>query len=345
MVPPGNDVGVLQQRFLRKIFQLVQHLGPAGGVLLDDLKLLRRQPSGLVQNFLVNGNFADVVQRRRQRNVVHFRGRELVAAGLFHHPLQDQLRQGADVLDVQSALAVAKLHDLAQHAHQHGGVVFLLAHLLGDHFHEAALFCVEVDGVVHPAVDHLAIKGAVDVIGGTPLVGLADGVVRVVGGNHDDGHVLNGVVPCHVVQHLKPAHDGHIHVQQHHGYVACVLLQLLQALFAVGGFQHPVIPAQNLGEHGPVHLGVVDDEHLRLALRRQYHVAQQGRLARPVEHHGVFLVFGLRHHLVGAAHRHLNGVGDGLHHAANADGEVQMRVPRHRRFGHLGANLFQLLLQ
>ena len=70
MVPAGDLVGGLQQRLLAEIFQLLQHLRAQHTVGLDDLKFLRGQPAGLVEDLFVDADLADVVEGRGQRNQI-----------------------------------------------------------------------------------------------------------------------------------------------------------------------------------------------------------------------------------------------------------------------------------
>ena len=215
MVPAGDLVGGLQKRLVCKAFGLLQHLCAQHTVGLDHRKFLWGQPAGLIQDGFVNADLTDIVQRRRQRNVILLLGGQVVAAGQFHQPVQQRLGDDADVPHMRAGLAVAELHDLAQHAHQHIGVLFAGADLVGHHLHQPPLLGVQLDGVDHPAVDDLGVKGAADVIACAQFVGLADDFFRVIAGDHDHRHILDGVVGVHGAQHLKAVHDRHIDIQQH----------------------------------------------------------------------------------------------------------------------------------
>lgn len=70
VVPAGNAVSRLEQRLGVEVLQLAQHLRADGGVGLDDLELLLGQAAGFVQDLLVDGDLADVVQGCSQRDII-----------------------------------------------------------------------------------------------------------------------------------------------------------------------------------------------------------------------------------------------------------------------------------
>ncbi len=125
---------------------------------------------------------------------------------------QQHLGELADVLHMpgQAPLAVAELHDLAQHAHQHGGVLFLFADLVRHQRHQPPLLGVQFDGVVHAAVYHLGGEGAVHIVRSAHLVGPADGFLRVLAGDHD--HRTSSMVWLRVMKSstAKPSMPGMI---------------------------------------------------------------------------------------------------------------------------------------
>ena len=227
---------------------------------LDHRKFLCSQPAGLIQNGFVNADLADIVQRRRQRNVILLLGGQVVAVGQLHQPVQQRLGDHADMPHMRAGLAVAELHDLAQHAHQHIGVLFAGADLVGHHLHQPPLLGVQLDGVGHPAVDDLGVKGAVHIVAGAQLVGFADGFLRVVAGDHDHRHILDGMVGVHGAQHLKAVHDRHVDIQQHQRDLPGLCPQQIQTLLAVPRFQNAVVIPQNTGQHHAVHQRIVHQQ-------------------------------------------------------------------------------------
>ena len=81
VVPAGDLVGGLQQRLVCKAFSLLQHLCAQHTVGLDHRKFFCGQLAGLVQDGFVNADLADIVQCRRQRDVILLLGSQVVAAG------------------------------------------------------------------------------------------------------------------------------------------------------------------------------------------------------------------------------------------------------------------------
>ncbi len=81
------------------------------------------------------------------------------------------------------------------------------------------------------------VKWLVEVIARAQAQGLADGLDRLVGGEHDDfGRRLDGFEPF---QDFRPAHPSHANVQD--GDVDLVLLGQFHGALAVGGNQQVVI--------------------------------------------------------------------------------------------------------
>ena len=341
VVPAGDAAGRLQKRFGVEIFQSVEQGRALGGVGLEDGELLRRQAAGLVQYLLVDGDLADVVQGRGEGDVVLLLGREGVFIGLAQQLGHDLLGQDADVADVGAALTVAELHDLAQHIDQHGGVVLLLAGLGRHHPYQTPLLGVEPDGIESPAVDRPGVEGAVDVVGDAPLEGPADDVLGVVAGDHDDRDVLDGVVTVHGRQHIEAVQYRHIDVQQHQCDVARVVAQLLETLFAVGGFQDAEVGPQYLGQQHPVHRGVVGDQDLLAALLGQQ--GGRGRQHRAGAGHddGVLVLLGLIHQAAGTVDGSLHGILSSLQYAADAQREMDVRVAGDACGLHPGAYLLE----
>ena len=62
VVPAADLIGGVDEGVVRVKGQLLQHLRTDERVGLDDLKLLRGQPPGFVQDVAVDGDLADVVE-------------------------------------------------------------------------------------------------------------------------------------------------------------------------------------------------------------------------------------------------------------------------------------------
>ena len=148
------------------------------------------------------------------------------------------------------------------------------------------------------------------------------------------------MVGIHGAQHLKAIHDRHVDIQQHQRDLPCFCLQQLQTPFAVLGFQNAVVLAQNAGQHHAVHHGIVHQQDDGLFLQDLLLSRQPAVLC--VHRYRVLVVLGLIHQKVCPAHHVLHGVGKGLHRAADAQRKPEVRVARHHRLLHCGADLLQL---
>ena len=237
--------------------EIFQHLRAHGGMGLHDGELLVRQPAGLVENVFVNGDLADVVKGGGGGDDGDLRGGEAVAVRLLGEPAQQQLRQRADVEHVEAALAVAELHDVAENVDHQVALAFLLIDLVRDHAHQLLLLGVEQDGVHHAAVDDQRVKGAGDEVRDTQLIGPLDVAGAALGGDHDDGDIVDPVVLVHGVQHAEAVHLRHDDVQQYQGELRSHLLKEGDALQTVFRLYNIIFLPQHVGKDCPVQLGVV----------------------------------------------------------------------------------------
>ena len=240
----------------------MQHLGAPHTVGLDQLKFLRCQPAGLVEDLFINGDLANVVQGRGQRDMILLLCRERIPAADLQQTVEQQFGDGADVPHMGPAFAVAELHDVAQHPHQNIRIVFAGADLIRHHLYQPPLLGVQLDDVGHPAVYDACIKGTVDIVARAQLIGPPDRIFGVLAGDHDDRDILDGVVGIHGPQHLKTVHERHIDIQQHQRNVSGFLLQFFHAFLSVLRFQNAVLLPQDLRQHHTVHFGVVHQQDL-----------------------------------------------------------------------------------
>ena len=82
------------------------------------------------------------------------------SALLSQQVIEQQLRDVANTLHMGPALAVAELHDFAQHAHQHVCIVLAGTDFVGHHLCQTPLLGVQLDGVGHTTMNNLRIKGS-----------------------------------------------------------------------------------------------------------------------------------------------------------------------------------------
>ena len=151
------------------------------------------------------------------------------------------------------------------------------------------------------------------------------------------------MVAGHVLEHGKAIFHGYVDIQQHQRDIAQVLLQQLQAFFAIGCFQNAVIALQGLGEEGAVPLGIVHDQNLTFALLAQIPFPQ-GEGAG-LQHDGILFGFCLVHQGIGTVDGLFQRVRRTLQYRTDAQRKVQMGVAGEGGLLHGGADLLQLALQ
>ena len=264
MMPAADGVRHLQQRLVpgNGLSQILQHLRTRHGMVLDNGKLFGGQASGLVQDLLRDDDLADIVQRRGGADAGDIAFVQLITIGLLHQPVQKQVGQGADVQNMQPALAVAELHHMAQDAdHQHA-VVFFFVHLISDKAGEPLLLGVQHEDILHPAQHHDPLEGTADIVRYPQIVGALD-----VGGvlcrrNDDDRDLVQPCVVLHHPQHIKAVHAGHHQIQQQQRDIRALPHQF-HCRCAVLCFQIVIAIAQYLLEQGTVDLGIIRDQDLR----------------------------------------------------------------------------------
>ena len=174
VVPAADLIGGVDEGVVRVKGQLLQHLRTDERVGLDDLKLLRGQPPGLVQNVAVDGDFTDVVEGGGggvHGDVALAQG---IGIGHFHQVVEQQLGDDLDVVDVHPAFAVSELHDVAQDVDHHPAVLFVFIHLLLHQAHQPPLALEQPQDVDDAPVDQKALIGPLDIVGGPQVKGPLD---------------------------------------------------------------------------------------------------------------------------------------------------------------------------
>ena len=147
----------------------------------------------------------------------------------------------------------------------------------------------------------------------------------------------------HRRQHLEAVHHRHQQIQQHQRNFIAARVQNVHALLPVRSFQNLVVVLQHFRQQRAVQLRVIHNQdaffpraQLILLLRRlrQHHL----------RHNHVRARFRLIHQLVGLLHGRFQQAAV-AHHAADANRNLQIRVPRHRRIVHRLAHLQQAAVQ
>ena len=133
-------------------------------MILHDLKFLCRQLAGLVQNLLGRGDLADVMQCGSRLDHGDILLGERINIGLLHQLMKQQLRNGADIANMLSALVVAEFHHAAEDF-DHQIVAFLFfIDLRGNQIHQPLLVGVEPERVFYSVAHDKGVKGSADKI-------------------------------------------------------------------------------------------------------------------------------------------------------------------------------------
>ena len=152
------------------------------------------QRAGLVENFLGNADFADVVQRGQIGNHRNVRFAQRIAVGQPDQPVQQHVREYAHVQNVGAGLVVAGFDDMAEHVDHGAAVFFALIDLLLHQMHQLLLPGIEKKRVAHAALNDGQIEGAVDIVHRAEVVGLLDNVHVLLGGEDDDRNFIASVL-------------------------------------------------------------------------------------------------------------------------------------------------------
>ena len=153
-----------------------------------------------------------------------------------------------------AALAVAEFHNMAEDVDHKGALPLPLVDLVGHHAHQLFLLGVQQGGVDHPPVDDQGVERPGDKIGDAQVVSPLDMGGGGFGGNHDDGNILNGVIPVHDGEHLEAVHLRHDDVQQDQVDLRAVLLDGADGFQAVFRLQDLILVSQHVCQDGTVHL-------------------------------------------------------------------------------------------
>ena len=120
---------------------------------------------------------------------------------------------------------------------------------------------VEQNGVHHPAVDDQRVEGAGDEVRDPQLIGPLDVAGAALGGDHNDGNIVDPAVLVHGVQHAEAVHLRHHQVQQHQRELRPHFLEGGHRFQAVFCLYNVIFLSQHIGEDCPVQLGVVYNQN------------------------------------------------------------------------------------
>ena len=142
------------------------------GMLLDLVKLLRRQGAGLSQQGIRHAHLSDVVEHSRGGGPPAVLQGQAVFIRAFQHSLQQPLRDLLHVPPVVRALAVAVAHHPRQDIRRDAHHMLLPPQLLRHHRCQPPLPRIQLHGVHHPLPHDTDIKGPFYVVRHAHVVGL-----------------------------------------------------------------------------------------------------------------------------------------------------------------------------
>ena len=189
-----------------------------------DSLLFLVQRSRLIQDGIADAQLADVMQRGRHPNQFNILGRQPIPAGFSGQLLQQQRGHTADMEHMRRALLVVVAHHTAEDADHHPVILFPRLRLLGDNGDQPTLLGIQLNGVHHPVIDHLRVKGPANVVRHAHLEGHPRVVVGRIHRDRYHGDILNIVCFIHLRQYGEAVHHRHDHVQQHQRNTRAVLL-------------------------------------------------------------------------------------------------------------------------
>lgn len=240
VVPAADLVAELLELGVAGVGEALEEFGPRQGVAFVGLELLVGQVLLLLEQPLGQRDRADVVQRRRHGDGRHVGGGEPVLVGPGHEVAQQDLGEGVYAHDVQPARAAAELRDVREDGDHEVAGLLARQDLVGHGLGERLLVGVEHDGVGDALVHHLGVEGPVDEVDGPQLVGALGVGAGGLGGDHDDGNVLDPLLVVHHGQHVEAVHAGHHDVEEHEVDVGSAFAQDGNGLLAAGGLDHLV---------------------------------------------------------------------------------------------------------
>ena len=245
VVIAGNVVGVAQIFRIAHAAEIFHQTAAHGGVGLDDLVFLLRQPVRLVQNGVRNGDLADVVQRSGTGNDADAVFRQSVFRAGGSHLLQQDLREAADPQNMVSGFGAAVLND--------GGQCFQLLQM--------QLMQKQVDDDLHAAAGNGGRIRAQHHVGGAQRKSQLF-PLTAAGGRHEqnNGDLIGRPLAAAGCQRAQLLGISQGQIGQHRGNAASVLLQQHPRLMNVLRLQQIVAGLKNLTQANPVTVRAANEQ-------------------------------------------------------------------------------------
>ena len=194
------------------------------------------------------------------------------------------------------AFSVFETYDFGKDADDDVVISLFFPDLARHQAQKTALLGIQFCDIFRALADDVHVKGAGDIVGRAHVIGFLNEGRGVFGGDHHDGDVIEPVFLLHDGEYIEAPELRHDDVEKYEGDLCAVLIEEIQALFTVCGFEDLVMIAQHFFQEIPVHLRIIDDEDLRL---RRKGIVQRFFIFHIFVHdHGIFIGLGIVHELV-----------------------------------------------
>ena len=127
-------------------------------------KFFRCQFTRLVQDFLIDPDFPDIMKSRSYCDQILIRPGQMILVGFLYQPFQEHTGQFVDMFHMQSTFTISKLYDLTQNTHHDPVVFLLLINLIRYQRDQSSLFCIQLDRIEYSLIDNLSIEWTADII-------------------------------------------------------------------------------------------------------------------------------------------------------------------------------------
>ena len=116
--------------------------------------------------------------------------------------------------------------------------------------------------IVYTVQNDLRAEGLREKIHGTQLIGMKNGGIRGIAGNHDDRQILQHVLFLHVVQEAEAIHNRHLNVQQDQAVDSLFGFDHFYSLFSVLRLKNLVAILQNESQKFSIDCNIVYDQNI-----------------------------------------------------------------------------------
>ena len=162
----------------------------------------------------------------------------------------EQLVGGFEILDIKEHQGVVRLffrviQDVLRHADKTGAVVAAGQVIL-------VVVFVKREDIVDPVENNLRAEGLGEEVHSPQLVGVENGRVGGIAGNHNHREIAQQILLFHIIQEAEAIQHGHLNIQQHQPVNPFPGLNHFNSLFSVFRLKNLVTVLQNVGKQLPI---------------------------------------------------------------------------------------------